>query len=277
MEKQTVKELQEIAKQRGLKGYYKLHKGQLIDAIHVHGSLQPTHLLDSPVPVLQPIAYEPLKTLNKVTSGLKSFANWLISYVPKPIKRVVSKKLEALKSKVSNLFGTTEKFEIAENKSAIKGFTKQHTIDGQQGVDAETFLNTVRPLVVNLLARTRGTKLNLVLTCVMERVAMTTGEVTTAIAPFVSRNEVNLEATDVGELYNNATDKIKESMANFQMRGNNWRFKAVQKLDVNTVVHKPLRGSSYIPLPDKLANKKVIINLKNTDDECFIMLQVVCC
>jgi len=270
MEQHTVKELQHIAKQRGLKGYYKLRRAQLIDALNTK-----THLLDSPVPdigvsVLQPTAYLPLKKIiDKATSYMKSFADWLISYVPEPIKRSVNEKLEALQSKVKYLFANTKKFEVRESKTAIKGFTKQHTIDGRQGIDAETFLNTVRPLVVNLLERNRGIKVSLVLTCIMERVAVTTGEVTTTVAPFVSRTEINLEATDVGELYDNASDKIKESMANFQMRGSNWRFRAVQKLDINTVTYKPLRGSSYIPLPQVLANKKAIINMKNNDQECF--------
>ena len=31
----------------------------------------------------------------------------------------------------------------------------------------------------------------------------------------------------------------------------------------------PLGGSSYIPLPNFLAAKKPIINLKNEDDECL--------
>ena len=30
-----------------------------------------------------------------------------------------------------------------------------------------------------------------------------------------------------------------------------------------------LGGSSYIPLPDFLAAKKAIVNLKNEDNECF--------
>ena len=115
-------------------------------------------------PVLQPTAYVPQKTLNKATSHIKSFADWLISYVPEPIKRPINEKLEALKSKNSSLFSKMNKFEIHENKSAIKGFTKQHTVDGRQSIDASTFLNAVRPLVVNLLKRNRGTKFNLVLT-----------------------------------------------------------------------------------------------------------------
>ena len=47
----------------------------------------------------------------------------------------------------------------------------------------------------------------------------------------------------------------------FLMHGSNWRFKAVEQLDINTVAYRPLKGSSYILLPQKLANKKVIINM----------------
>ena len=32
---------------------------------------------------------------------------------------------------------------------------------------------------------------------------------------------------------------------------------------------KPLKGSSYIPLPSCLASKKAIINMQNEDEECF--------
>jgi hypothetical protein len=58
-------------------------------------------------------------------------------------------------------------------------------------------------------------------------------------------------------------------MANFQMQGSNWRFKSVVKMNINTFVYKPLKGSSYIPLPKELGAKKAIINMKNEDNECF--------
>ena len=53
------------------------------------------------------------------------------------------------------------------------------------------------------------------------------------------------------------------------MRGSGWRFVAVQQLDTHTVQYEPLKGSSYIPLPKYLADKKAIINLKNEDGQCF--------
>ena len=65
----------------------------------------------------------------------------------------------------------------------------------------------------------------------MERVEIKTGEVITTNVSFRSKTEIILEATDVNEFYKNAVDKIKESIAKFQMQGSNWRFRRVVKLD----------------------------------------------
>src|SRR6218665_1378313 len=210
---------------------------------------------------------------NNVRSTINSFSDWLISHIPSQVKKPTNKKLQDLITKVNFLFSEINKqnFEIRENSSAIRGFrsTKQFTIDGAHRIDAVSFLNVVRPEGTSLLSKNRQTKINLVLTCKMERVNMKSGRIDSDNVPFVSRNAVMLDATDASETYNNARDKILESMATFQMRGSNWRFNQVVKLDINTVVYKPLKGSSYIKLPTELANKKAIINLKNHDDECF--------
>ena len=59
-----------------------------------------------------------------------------------------------------------------------------------------------------------------------------------------------------------------ESFAKFQSQGSNWRFHSVLSLDLHTVRYESLGGSSYTPLPTFLA-RKMIINLRNEDDECF--------
>ena len=158
---------------------------------------------------------------------------------------------------------------LRESKSALRGFAKQYTIDGSEGIDAMSYLNQVQPHVIDLLSNNRQIKFNLILTCTMERVDIKTGEVHSANVPFLSKTERILDASDVKEIYKKAMDKIMESLASFQMQGSNWRFGRVIKLDINTAVYRPLRGNSYIPLPKKLANKKAIINMKNNDDQCF--------
>ena len=52
--------------------------------------------------------------------------------------------------------------------------------------------------------------------------------------------------------------------------GSAWIIKSVDGHFINVVRYRPLRGSSYIPLPKELQNSaKGIINMKNNDDECF--------
>ena len=201
MQKITVKELQNIAKQRGIRGYSRKCKKDLADFIIIN-SADPVH-------------------------------------------------------------------EIRESNSALKGFTKRYTMDGSEGIDAMSFFNDIQPQVTDLLSKNTQTKVNMILTCIMERVDIATGEVQAVNAPFLSRTQIILDATDVTELYKTAIDKIMESIAAFQMRGSNWRFKRVVKLDINTAVYKPLKGNSHIPLPEKLAKKRAIINMKNKDNECF--------
>jgi alpha-mannosidase len=124
----------------------------------------------------------------------------LLDYVPEKIKRPINEKLNSLKATVAGIFNKLKKYEFKETKSALKGITKQYTIDGQVGVDPKTFMIDVMPQATNLLSRNRQTKTNIVLTCEMERVDMKSGEVTTAVIPFATKAEVILESTDVNEL-----------------------------------------------------------------------------
>jgi hypothetical protein len=45
--------------------------------------------------------------------------------------------------------------------------------------------------------------------------------------------------------------------------------KKVESLTVHIDKNIPLRGSSYKVLPKFLQDKKAVINVKNTDNECF--------
>ena len=59
------------------------------------------------------------------------------------------------------------------------------------------------------------------------------------------------------------TARFLELTQEFQNEGSGWQFKKVESLDIFTDPFKPLTGSSYIPLPNKIADKKAIINSKN--------------
>ena len=145
----------------------------------------------------------------------------------------------------------------------------QYTIEGRAGYDPESFMADVKQAIINFLRKNRRTKVKLILRCNMEKNNISTGEVITLKTAFNSKPEVNLEGTDVHDLYNTMADRVLEAMATFQRDGSNWTFKSIICLEIHTVVYEPLKGNSYIPLPPKLAQKKAIINMKNEDDKCF--------
>ena len=64
-------------------------------------------------------------------------------------------------------------------------------------------------------------------------------------------------------------ERILENMAAFQNEGSPWRLRII-RLELHNVRYSPLRGETYIPLPKELADKKVIINMNNKDNKCFL-------
>jgi len=59
-------------------------------------------------------------------------------------------------------------------------------------------------------------------------------------------------------------------MEEFEIRGSNWVLNKILNLEIALNRYNPLRGRSYTPLTQTLANKKAIINVKNRDNKCFL-------
>lgn len=273
----SLNKLQLIAKQRGLKGYSELDKNQLIQLIS--GSLSKYKAIAEQHGLTD---YSKLnkKDLIQLIESYQSFINTLPSKVAKPtlknkfiewvnwLMKYIPQFHQAL-NKLKGFYKKEDVFELIETKSALKNFTTQYTIHGEDGYDPLTFLKIVEPEVTKLFTDNRGIKVKIILKCLMMKSDLQTGDEIIKDAAFHSDVVVNLEATDVNEMYNTMSGVVSERLASFQQRGSNWRFRTIVNLEVHTVKYKPLSGSSYIELPKELATKKAIVNPKNKDDECF--------
>ena len=116
MENHIIVQLQAIAKERGIKGYYKLRKAEFINALKAtrlveqKSSIFYESIPNDPTPVLQPTPWRSSNVATKVkqntqnffTKGMqkiKDFGNWLLNYIP-PKSKVVDKVLESFKNKI---------------------------------------------------------------------------------------------------------------------------------------------------------------------------------
>lgn len=89
-------------------------------------------------------------------------------------------------------------------------------------------------------------------------------------AYFQSETHINLEATDVKELLSKMIHEIFNKIASYQRNSSRWYFKKVLRLEIHTIDYKPMKGSSYIPLPDFILKKKAITNIQNKGEKCFL-------
>ena len=295
MENQSVKQLKALAKEKGIKGYYKMRKAELIKALNDGDLLTSSNVIDQPIPEINipipaPSRITQLKNLaSNVAAPVKSvinrFTGWLLAYIPEPIKNAVNERVENLKERVNSIFGrqeevgqpnedhpSTEEDNLTpkEHKTAIKGYFKTFRVDGIDGMDEKTFMNSVKPRVIDLIKSKGSIKVKFILTVRFTKENPATGNIDINVWYFPSNEEIVTEATDLSDLYDQMTNKIFELIQNFQNRGSGWQFDRVENLDININPFNPLFGSSYIPLPKKLADKKAIINVKNEKDhECF--------
>ena len=89
-------------------------------------------------------------------------------------------------------------------------------------------------------------------------------------AYFNSGTHINLESTNVKKLIDKCVKKNIDDLEIFQKNGSGWYFKEVVQLEIHTVENGVMKGSSYIPLPDWISNKKAIVNIENKDEKCFL-------
>ena len=308
MNRQTVVQLRQTAKERGLRGYSKLRKAELIELIS-ESILKEVEEVDREEVVRERAERERVelitkidKTVDDVKKEAEGWGQWMKNKLTSPIA-MVNDNIKAIKDGVNKLYQENVKpafsffkntwsqwmkkndepmirddkvkesdqhiFEMVESKSSLKQFAKQYTIDGVESYSVLAFFQAVKPIVVNFLSSQKNIKIEFVLRCNMSKTSLLTGKSIIKPAFFNSFIEIIFEDTDIEEIYEKSVDKMIESLTKYTKEGSGWKIHSVEGLDLHTVKYTPLNGSSYIKLPYNLVTKKAIINMKNEDDECF--------
>ena len=161
---------------------------------------------------------------------------------------------------------------IMKEKSALDDFANKYVIKGESGLLPVEFFASKKEFLKEFLRNHRNIKVRFILVCLMEKEE---GNAKLMIkvqdkAYFNSNTHINIQSTDVKEILKNVILTINEKLNKYQQNGSGWYFKEIIHLEIHTVNYDPMKGSSYIPLPDWIMRKKAIVSLRNKDNKCFI-------
>ena len=163
---------------------------------------------------------------------------------------------------------------IKHEKSAVKNFAEKYVIDGKPKIIPFKFFAEKVTQIKQFLRNHRNIKVRMILVCIMELgEGVENGKINTRSESRVYFNTetfINLEPTDVEDILSQMMKEILEKISIFQRNGSGWYFKEVPSLEIHIVDYKPIKASSYIPLPDFIMKKKSIINIQNKDNKCFL-------
>ena len=269
-EQLTLPVLRNLARERGLKGYSRLRKSELIRRLREQPILEwNNNTTMTNVPFLTPTPYiPPTSTPTPPSNTIKDLIKYLDNV--KEVPKSVSPNLRKLKKKIDDIYKRKRIFEVVESDSALRNFANVYTIDGKDGFDPQSFMDGARENITGLLRNNRNTKVKLILKCYM----ISERDNLIKDFPFHSGIEINLEGTNENEIYTTMIDTILERIANLingsSGGGSGWIFYKIIKLELHTVSYRPLRGNTWVSLPKELADKKAIINMKNQDNKCFM-------
>ena len=80
-------------------------------------------------------------------------------------------------------------------------------------------------------------------------------------------NEHDMET--LNHALNQFVDEVRSEIEAWSERGSGWVVDEILEAFINVARYQPLRGGSYIPLSEKLKNKKAILNIQNRVNMCL--------
>ena len=166
----------------------------------------------------------------------------------------------------------TPRTKIEQTDKALKGYTKSYEISIKNNKDPLVQLQKKRKAVAyhiaSVLTSMKGLKFVETLKVTLKK--MTDGEIVYKTAYFNSQVQTIINNLEITKSLQVSKQNILNKTSQWISEGSGWTIKSVDSHYLNVVKYEPMKGSSYIILPQELRNSaKGLINMKNEDNECF--------
>ena len=214
---------------------------------------------------IQPTKSQIKKIRESITQTIKSYRQEFKKSTNKDIIQLrLSEKSEEAKQK--------RKIKITEKAKALKGYTKSFEIGIKNNKDPLKQLQSTRigikANIESILKSMKGLKFVENLKVTFKKNSK--NEIIIKTAYFNSKPKTIINKTQITEELQSSKHEILNITAQWISEGSGWTIESVDNHYLNIVQYEPMKGSSYIELPQDLKHhRKGLINLKNNDNECF--------
>ena len=147
--------MRQLARERGLRGYSRLNKAELLQRLRAPGDQILDRDIDARmtnIPFLTPTPCIPPQATPAPSPSLNAVED-LIDYLNnvKEIPKSISPKLKKLLEEIDSIYELMKLFEVVESNSALTKFARAYTINGIEGYDALRFLQDARQNITSVL------------------------------------------------------------------------------------------------------------------------------
>ena len=161
---------------------------------------------------------------------------------------------------------------IKQVDKALNGFVKSYEIDLRNDKDPLVQMQNTRKGVERqlsiLLNEMKGLKYAETLKVTFEKIS--SDVIIEKSAYFNSTSQTIINQVGISESLKISSENIINKIAQWISEGSGWSVKEINNHYLNIAKYEPMKGSSYIQLPEELQNSaKGLINMKNNDNECF--------
>lgn len=190
-------------------------------------------------------------------------------------KKNFSIHLKTLDHKTNNIRNYSKDENIQIVDSAFKSRIISYRISdlNKEHVCLNDFMLTIKNKIINLikiqLSVSKAIKTNFELFVLYTKYHIEDDTNVTKVALFNTKNYIIVEASDLEDIYSQIVSDLNKQSEDFQTKESGWALEKMLFVEVNINKYSPMRGSSYMNLPDAINHKRAVINIQNQDQACF--------
>ena len=153
-----------------------------------------------------------------------------------------------------------------------KVYTKVWRLRGSKDIlgALKKYKELIKRSILFYLKENQPIKFYITLKTHLSRMDNKTNEKHNEVVYFHGKTRTILSPMEFEKLYNDTKEKIWNNFDCWMKNGSGYRIERVENIQLTIAKYNPIFGTSYLKTPKSIIGKHAVINIRNSDDLCFL-------